>query len=96
MAKKDETKKMMDELYTLNYSIEQLNARIMVLSTRLGDTARYTEYIAGNLDFLISYTEHLAELYTANISQQNFGQTNLPPIRRAPTYDEYKEIRGVK
>lgn len=95
MAKKDETKKIMDELYTLNYSIEQLNARIMVLSTRLGDTARYTEYIAGNLDFLISYTEHLAELYSSNISQQISGTGNFTPLRRAPTYDEFKEIRGV-
>lgn len=96
MAKKDETKKIIDELYALNYSIEQLNARIMLLSNRERDIARYTEYIARNVDFLISYAEHLAELYSSNISQQNLGHNSFASPRRAPTYDEYKEMKGVK
>lgn len=95
MAKKDETKKITDDLYALNYQIEQLNARLILHYNREQDIARYTEYIARNVDFLISYTEHLAELYSSNISQHNFGQENFTPLRRAPTYDEYKKIRGV-
>jgi hypothetical protein len=32
--KEDEIKKIIDELYTLNYQIEQLNDRIMSISTK--------------------------------------------------------------
>ncbi len=95
MAKKDETKKIMDELYTLNNQMEQLNDRIMSLSTRLEYIARYTEYIARNVDCTICYTEHIAEVYSSNTSQLNLGLGNLTPQRRAPTYDEYKKLKGV-
>ena len=94
MAKKDETKKIMDEISTLNYQIEQLNDRIISLNTRVEHIANFTEYIAWNLDWTICYAEHIAEVYSSNISQLNPGLGNLTPQRRVPTYEEYKEIKG--
>ena len=55
MAKKDETKKITDDLYTLNYQIEQLNARLILHYNREQDIARYTEYIARNV-----FIKHIA------------------------------------
>ena len=96
MAKKDELKKIADEIYTLNYQIEQLNARLILLSSREGDIAGYTEYLATNLDLLISYAELLAELYSSDMVAQNLGNSSFTSSRRAPSFDEYKEIRGGK
>lgn len=96
MAKKDDVNKIADEIYTLNYQIEQLNARLILLSNREHDIAGYTEYIAKNLDVLINYAEHLAEVYSSNMSGQNLGNSSFASPRRAPTFDEYKETRGFK
>lgn len=94
MAKKDEIKKIMDALYTLNYQIEQMNDRIMSLSTRVEHIANYTKYIAWNVDWTICYAEHIAEVYSSNTSQLNLELGNLTPQKRAPTYDEYVKIKG--
>ena len=96
MPRKDEEDKIADEIYTLNYQIEQLNARLILLSNRERDIARYTEYIAKNLDVLINYAEHLAEVYSSNMSGQKLGNSGLASPRHAPTFDEYKEIRGFR
>jgi hypothetical protein len=89
MSRKDEVKKIADELYTLNYQIEQLNARLMLLSNS------YTEYIAKNVDALIGYAEHLAEVYSSNMSGQSLGNIGFASPRHALTFDEYKKIMGV-
>lgn len=95
MSRKDEEDKIADELYTLNYQIEQLNARLMLLSNRERDIASYTEYIAKNVDVLIGYAEHLAEVYSSNMSGLNLGNIGFASPRHALTFDEYKEIKGV-
>jgi hypothetical protein len=96
MAKKKKEEKIEEDMYQINYQLDQLNARIMVLSTRLGDLSRYTEYIAGNVDFSISYTEHLADLFSVNSNSGLRVENNLLQSRRAPCYEEFKVIKGVQ
>ncbi len=96
MGKKKKDDKIEEDIYQINYQLDQLNARLMVLSTRLRDLSRYTEYIAGNVDFSISYTEHLADLFSTNSNSSLRVDSNLLQSRRAPCYEEFKAMKGVR
>lgn len=96
MAKKRKDEKMEEDLYQINYQLEQLNARLMALSSRVSDIARYTEYIARNVDFSISYSECLANLISVDSNNSLKVDSDFLKHRSAPSYEEFKVIRGVQ
>lgn len=94
MAKRRTIKPPPDDLYYIKYDLESLNSRTSELITKVGDLTRYTEYLARNVDLLIDYTEHIAELYSANMRSQKFEDNNFLYLRRAPSFDDFKEEKG--
>lgn len=96
MAKKRKDEKIEEDIYQINYQLDQLNTRLMALSSRISDVARYTEYIARNVDFSISYSEYLANLISNDSNNSLKVESDFLKYRRAPSYEDFKVIRGVQ
>lgn len=81
------------DLQIIHTQLSELVGKVRAIDTRVRNLITFSEYIAGNLDLTISYTDFLADTISRDRYNQQIKSSYLVPSDRIPTFDQFKKIQ---